>query len=332
MTVPISGNRRSVAIVLAALLAYGITGPSSDAQSVGYPAHPVRLVVPFPAGGGADTDARAIAERLSVVFGQRVLVENRAGASGIVGVKVVARAAPDGYTLLLLYSGHLTALEMAREDIYVPKAFKVVAKLNAFNAVLVVPVSSPIKSVDGLARALRESQGRLKFGSAGNGTGSHLDAAIFMKANGELAATHIPYKGAIEMLQPLIHGDLDFAFPNITTAFAFVRSQRLRALAVTGEIRASALPDVPTFRELGSDVMGGDRWTAIAVPSGTPENIVETLRVGIQAVKNDPAYQEFVARLGASIIAQESVEKLQRDVAVEADRMRHFVRTLPPPQ
>jgi tripartite-type tricarboxylate transporter receptor subunit TctC len=286
----------------AALLGLACT---ASAQTDAFPSRPIRLIMPFSAGGPTDMIARVVAQSLTGRLGQSVVVENRAGANGIIGTTAVAKAAPDGYTLLLAPTSHTINPSLYKSLPYnTAKDFRSVIFIgNSPGTVLVVAGNSPLKSVTQLVREASATDSKIAFGSAGIGNLTHLAGEVFNKATGA-KILHVPYKGAGDILSALYGGEIQVAFLGPPQAAELVRSGKLRALAVTSSKRIPQLPDVPTVAESGYpgfDFDGGIQ-AAIYAPAATPQPIIDRLNREINAVLADPALHARFEPLALDIV------------------------------
>ena len=229
-----------------AMLALALPGHAHAADK--YPSRPVRVIVPYVAGGAADITTRVVAQKLSDRLGASFVVENKPGANGMIGTDFVAKAKPDGYTLLADASGPLVVNPSLYDKVpYDPvKDLVPVSQLTSYQYALVVPAASPLRSLDDLVRTARAQPGKLSYGSAGIGAGGHL-AGELLALMSKTELTHVPYKGNAQALADILGGQLSFTFDTIVTAVPHIRSGKLRAFAVSGPTRSSALPDVPTM-------------------------------------------------------------------------------------
>jgi tripartite-type tricarboxylate transporter receptor subunit TctC len=259
------------------LLALVIALGTSAAWAQGYPSKPVRMIVPFPPGGATDIVARIVGQKLSEVWGQSVLIENRSGAGGNIAAIEAAKSAPDGYTLFFPSGSVVTANEHIYKNSPVNPERDFVAVTNCATGpqVLVVPTSSPYKTTSDLIAAAKAQPGKLSFGSAGIGSQGHL-ATEYLVYTAGVDAVHVPYKGEGPALNDLIAGQTQFMVTNLAAAVGFINQGRLRALGVTSKVRASQVPDVPTIAETlpGFESAG---WFGIVAPAGTPRNIVDKI-------------------------------------------------------
>lgn len=274
--------------------------PQVRAQSADkWPSKPINYVVPFAAGGTTDLLGRLIGQRLSQVLGQSVVVENRPGAGGNIGSDYVAKAAPDGYTLVGgTVSSHSINVSLYPKMPYDPvKNFQPITLIGTLPNVLVVNVSSPWKSVQDVIAAAKTRPGSINFGSSGNGTSQHLSAELFANMAG-LKLTHVPYKGSSQAVQALLGNQVDLVFENSIAAMPMIQSGKFRALATTGSKRAAELPDVPTVAEAGLTGYEIVSWQAIFAPAGTPMPIVNRLATEIGKIIREPEIRNRLAALG----------------------------------
>ena len=275
---------KSILKLMAMILVAGTShAPIVSAQS--FPTKLVRIVVPQAPGGASDALARIIGQRLSERWHQPVVVENRAGAGGLIGTDVVAKAAPDGYTLLLAYDGtHAVNASLYKTLPFDPiKDFTAVATLANVPFVLAVNAASPAKDVRQFIELAKSSPGKLTYGSAGNGSVNHLLGAMFGKGAG-VQLLHVPYKGAAPAITDLIGGSLDSVFSSIPSLVSHIQSGRVRALAVTSNKRSAALPNVPTIAESGLAGFAVAPWFGLLAPASTPADIVMRINEDVAAL------------------------------------------------
>ena len=265
-----------------------------------YPAKPVRIVVPFAAGGAIDVIVRAVSPQLAKELGQPIVIDNRPGAGGNIGSEAVATSAPDGYTLLAGTSAtHGAKAGLFAKLPYDPrKDFVPIAHLSGVPNVLVVTPASGIKSVDDLLKLARQSPGKLTFGSAGNGTSLHLAGELFA-AEAKVELVHVPYKGGAPATTDLLGGQITMMFNTVPVALPQIRGGKLVPLAVTAGKRHFALPDVPTFAEIGYKGMIVATWTGLFAPTGTPKGIVEKVAGAVERSLQDKAVAEALRSQGA---------------------------------
>ena len=266
--------RTSISRLARALLAALVIGPLG-AMAQGYPTKPVRLIVPFPPGGATDISARIVGQKLSEMWGQTVVIENRGGAAGNIGAAEAARAAPDGYTLFFPSGSVMTANEHIYANMNVRPERDFVPITNAVRGpqLIAVPANSPYKTLKELIAAAKAKPGALNYGHAGIGSQTHLAGENFLYATG-LDIQNVPYKGEGPAMADLVAGQLTMATPNLAAAISFINGGKVRALAVTSKERAPQLPDVPTVAETvpGFENYG---WFGIVAQTGTPKEIVD---------------------------------------------------------
>ncbi len=288
--------------MMRALLAFALCLPFL-AYSQPYPAKPVRLIVSYPAGGGADTMARLISPKLGEALGQPVLVENRGGASGTIAADLVAKAAPDGYTLLLDAVNHAVNPSLLPRLPYDPdKAFTPVTLLALFPNVVVVHPANPVSSIRELIEKIRAEPGKIAFASSGNGSAQHLAAELFRQRAG-LDMVHVPYKGGGPALIDVMGGQVPLYFGNMASALPHVKNGKLKALAITGSKRSSAAPELPTVAESGIPGYAVYEWNAIFAPAGTPPAVVNRLQAEIAKAMKIPEVRDRMLALGGEIVA-----------------------------
>jgi len=294
-----------------------IAAPFAMGQST-YPTRPVRLVVPFPAGGTTDIIARATAQKLSEAWGQQVIVDNRPGAAGNIGSELVAKAAPDGYTLLMGTVGThaINPSLYAKMPYDHVKEFAPVILVAGVPNVLVVNPDLPIKSVPELIAYAKANPGKLNFASSGSGTSIHLSGELFKAMTG-VQMTHVPYKGSAPALTDLIGGQVQLMFDNLPSSLAFIKAGKLRALAVTSASRAPALPDVPTV----ADTVPGfeaSSWFGVLAPAGTPPEIIARINGEVTKWLATPEAKEKLTAQGANVAGgtpQDFAKHIQAETA-----------------
>ena len=290
-----SARRIALAFVAGALLA----GSAPNASAQAFPAKPIKLVVPFPAGGPADALARILADKLKPAWGETLIIENRAGAGGNIGAEYVARAAPDGYTLLLNASSHVINGSLYAKLPYDPvRDFTPISEVASYMLVLVTHPSVPANTLAELVAYLRSKPKGVPIANAGSGTPTHLTAALFGIAAG-VDLLHVPYKGAAPANTDLLGGQVVAMFNNPVNALPQVKAGRLRALAVTGAKRLALVPDVPTVAESGYPGFEADQWYGVVAPAGTPAERVARLNAEINKALALPDVQQQLAIEGA---------------------------------
>lgn len=288
-------------IVAATSLAVATAGAQSPAGGAGqdYPSRVIKIVVPFTAGSATDIMARIVGERLSASMGQPVVVENRPGAGGTLGSAQVAKSEPDGYTLLVVSTGHVVNPVLYSGLSYDTVGdFAGVVPLAALPSVLVVGAGSPIKSVRELIAAAKAKPGQLNYASAGVGSATHVNAEKFRSVT-DIQVTHIPFKGTPETIVETSAGRVDFMFTPVLASIPTIRDNRMRALAVSTAKRSSALPDVPTVAEAGVPGFVFDFWIGLLAPAKTPRAIVNKLNLEVTKALAQPDVTERMAKLGA---------------------------------
>ncbi|MEO7728776.1 MAG: tripartite tricarboxylate transporter substrate binding protein [Burkholderiales bacterium] len=314
---------KSVFYTYVAIIAAGL---ATTAMAQSYPTKPIRLIVPFSAGGPADLLGRLIGEKLQRSLGQTIVVINKDGAGTILGVDMAAKASPDGYTLLLgnvamvinSSTGKRLPYDMQRDLQPVSIAF-------TQPLILVINPALPIANLKEFIAYAKANPGKLKYGSSGIGTSIHLTSELFRNAVG-IELTHIPYKGAAPALTDLLGGQIDLMFPGITPVVAHVKSGRLRALGLTSRKRSTALPDVPTMDELGVANFESIGWYGVLVPAGTPKNIVTRLNRELVAALNQPDLKERLASQGGDAVSS-TPEQFAAFIAVELRKWTGVMRS-----
>jgi len=268
----------------ASALAIALAGPAQAA----WPERPIILIIPASPGGTTDIAARLIADKLAARLGQQVIVENRAGAAGIIGAQALARAKPDGYTLLMGNIGpNAINYALYRTLPYQAADFAPVTRVISVPNVLVVNAASPVRNVADLLADARREPGRISFGSSGSGQSPHLSAELFKQRAG-IQGTHVPYKGAGPAVAALLGQQFTFMIDNLPSSMPYIQSGKLRALAVTSDQRLAELPDVPTMAEAGVKDMVVTAWFGLVAPAGTPRPIIDTLYAATRDVVRSP--------------------------------------------
>jgi tripartite-type tricarboxylate transporter receptor subunit TctC len=262
------------------------------AQAQQYPAKPIRLIVPFVAGGSADVLSRVLAQRLSQQYGQQVVVENRPGSGGHVGAEAAARAAPDGYTIVFGTIGIHAAYTIYSKLNYDPsRDLQPVSMYADVPNILVVHPSVPVKNVKEFIALAKSNPGRLNFGTAGSGSSTHMAGEWFKLYTG-VNLTHVPYKGSAQAMQDLLGGQIELMFENLPTAIAQVRAGKIRSLGMTSRERSPSMPEVPTLAETGVPGFEATAWFTIAAPAKVPADIIRKLNVDMNAFLKAPEMQQ----------------------------------------
>lgn len=289
-----------------------------------FPNRPIKLVVPYVAGGSTDATARLVAEQLSKQLKQPVVVENRAGAGGNVGATAVARSEPDGYTLLMMSSGHLANRALYSSLSYdLIKDLEPVSRVAIMPNVLVVRADSPINSLQELVAKVKERKTTFSYGSAGNGTAQHLAGALFGSQVG-VPLTHIPYRGGAPAVTDLMGGQIDMVFAPQVEVQPFIEAKKLKPLGVTTATRSPVLPEVPSIGE----VLSGYEtvlWNGLMVRKGTPAEVIATLNRATQQGLADPEVQASVRRQGSSI-ATTTPDGLRQYLGTEIPKWAQLVK------
>jgi tripartite-type tricarboxylate transporter receptor subunit TctC len=292
-------NRWATRAATAAVVILSLAFPGLALAQAGYPDKPIRLIVPFPPGGGTDIISRIVADKLSTTLGWKVVVENKAGAGGTLGLDAAAKSKADGYTLVMAQTSNLSIAPTLMSGLpYDPvKNFTPITLVDAAPLAITVGAGSPIKSLADLVAAAKAAPGKLLFASPGNATVAHLAGEYFQKVAG-IKYTHVPYKGTAQALPDVISGRASFYVASLESAMPQVKAGQLRAIAVTSAKRAPQWPDVPTVAESGYAGFEAITWFGIAVPSGTPDAIVARLNTEITKVLALPDVKE---RLGGEL-------------------------------
>jgi tripartite-type tricarboxylate transporter receptor subunit TctC len=294
-------HARRLVLTLSCLVACiaGLAGPAPASAQAAFPSRPVTLVVPFPPGGGTDTGGRILAEQLGKLWGQTVVVENKGGAAGQIGADLVAKARPDGYTLLLGNIGtQAINPSLYRKLPYDPDtAFAPIALIAELPLALMVNPTVPANTAAELIALVKSRPGQLSYSSAGSGGAPHLAAEMFKDRTGTFIL-HVPYRGGGPALSDLIAGHVQLSFLTVLEASGHIKSGKLRALAVTGDRRVAALPDVPTLAETVLPGFNAISWLGVLAPAGTPKEVVDKISADIRGVMADEAVKARFASLG----------------------------------
>ena len=314
-------KRRSFLAALA-VLAMADTAPAQES----FPDKPIRLVVPFAAGGSTDLVARVVAQAMGDRLGQQMVVENRGGAGGNLGATAVAEADPDGYTILMgTIATHALSASLYAEPPFDPeKDFAPIVLLVTVPNVLTVNKDYPVKTVKELIARLKEHPGEEVYSSSGNGTPLHLSGQLFMSMTGT-EMVHVPYKGSGPALVDAISGAVPINFDNLPSSTGFIKSGALRALAVTTKTRAAIFPDVPTMEEAGVPGYETNTWNALFAPAGTPPEAVAKLNAAANAVLVDPEVKKRLADVGAETVGGTPAQ-LAAHVTAEIARWRPVIK------
>jgi len=294
-------------VSLTALVAlFCFDAPISWAQT--YPSKPIRWVVPSSPGGSADAVTRVVADGVSKVLAQRVVVENRAGASGNIGAELVAKSPPDGYTWIMMNNAQAANVSLYKNLTYdLLRDFSPVTQVDSSPHVIVVHPSLPVKSVADLVKLAKAQPGKLDYASAGLGTVTFLAAELF-KAHAGVNLAHVPYRGGGESLTSIVAGETIVYFSPLPVALPHMRSDRLRALAVTSKKRVSLVPDLPTVGESGYPNYEFNLWNGLLVPSKTPKESITAIRNAVIAALNAPEVSKRMAEMSSNAVGSQPEE------------------------
>jgi len=315
--------------ITALLLSLGAA--SGALAQAGYPTKPVRIIVPYSAGGPADIYARFVGDRLQKGMGQPFVIENRPGAGAIIGTDAVAKSAPDGYTLLMMSNTHTV-----NESLFTKKPYTLlrdlapIAPINSSDLILVVHPSVPAKNLKELIALAKAKPGGLNYASSGPGTPYHMAGELF-KAMAGIDVVHVPHKGSAEARTDVIAGNVQMMFDAITTMAPLVQAGKVRAIATSGNTRSSIMPDVPTLNEAGVPGYDAVIWLGMMAPAGTPKAIIDALNAAIQKIVSAPDVKEAWAKQGAvpmhmspevfGKFMQEDIQKWARVVKISGARV-----------
>jgi len=316
---------RRMRMIAAAAVAL-LFGSSLQAQT--YPDRPIKIVVPFAAGGGMDSVARLLGRELSRSMGQPVVVENRVGAGGIIGTEAVARAAPDGYTVGMIATGHTINPSVHAKLPYDSIAdFRAVTPVVRLTNFVVVSTTFPAHTIAGMLEYAKSNPGKLTFGSGGTGTSQHLFPELLASMTG-VKLLHIPYKGGAPALSDIVAGHIQMMFATVVEAQAFVNAGKLRAIAVTGLRRIDAYPDIPTVAEAGVSGFDGDTWFGLVLPANTPESIVTRLNTEVKKALAQPEVQKQLRQQAAQPFTT-TPDEFERFIKDQIETWRKVVQALP---
>jgi len=322
---PFQTTKTALPIALLTAAALGAMAAPASAQS--YPDQPVKLVVPFPAGGTTDVLARALGQKLAEKIGQPVIIENKPGAGATIGAEYVARAKPDGYTLLMGAVHHTIATTFYRSLRYdFQKDFAPVTTVAMVPNVLVVNNKIGVKSFAELIELAKREPGKLSFGSNGVGTGQHLIGER-VQLMSKTKLLHVPYKGSGPLTTDLLGGQVDMSFDTITTVLPYINDKKLTALAVTTGTRSAALPNVPTLDEAGLKGFNAGTWFGILAPQKTPPQTVSYLNKNLVQIIQSDAFKTEMSKIGADVIG-DSPEQMKARIADDTSRYAELVNSL----
>ena len=311
---------RPALLLAASLAAFAVAQPAA-AQS--WPAKPVRIIVPFATGGPADVYARFLAQRLPDELGQSFVVDNRPGAGSVIGTDAVAKAAPDGYTLLLMSNTHTVNESLIpNKPFALMRDFVAVAPINYSDLVLVANPAMPATSLKDLLAQAKAKPGKFNYASSGNGTPYHMAGELF-KAMAGVSLVHIPYRGSSGARTDVIGGQVDVMFDAITTMTEQVRGGKVKALATTGKQRSEVMPDVPTMNEAGVPGYEATIWLGVMAPRGTPKDVVDKLNAAISKIVGQAEVKQAWSKQGAvtMVMTPEAFDKYARDDIAKWERV-----------
>ncbi|QNK70785.1 Bug family tripartite tricarboxylate transporter substrate binding protein [Variovorax sp. PAMC26660] len=289
-----------------------------------WPDKPIRMVVPYAAGGGADNTARIVAQQMSMALGQQIIIDNKPGAGGVIGADNVAKAPGDGYTVLYDASAFSVNPSLRKLPFDAAKDFIPVSLVATAPQILVVPATAPYRTVAQFLDFARKNPGKLSFASAGGGTGSHL-AGEALNEQAKINLMHVPYKGGAPALTDVMGEQVSAYFGNAASTLGYVQSGKLRALAVSSARRVPALPDTPTLAESGLPGYNVVEWNGVFLPKGTPPDIVQKLGKAVQAAVDEPKVRQKLLQLGLEP-AGTTPEAFSKFVREETGRVSALVR------
>ncbi|MGZ8211821.1 MAG: Bug family tripartite tricarboxylate transporter substrate binding protein [Burkholderiales bacterium] len=300
-------------------------GPAmAEAQT--YPARPVRLIIPFSAGGAADVPGRILSNRLSEALGQQVVIDNRPGAGSTIGAEAAAKSPPDGYTLFMISNTHFVSAALHKKLNYDSlNDFTPITQITSAPNVLIVHPSMPAKNVKELVALAKARPGEINYASSGNGSTQHLTGALFCRMAG-INMTHIPYRGSGPVTADLIAGQVQVGFPGIAGMLPHIKSGRLRPLGVSSAKRSPELPDVPTIAEAGIKGYEMVAWFGVAAPKGLPRDIQTRLHADLLKILKTPDMQKSMRTVGQEVAYQERPEQFFDFMKVEAAKWAKVVQ------
>ena len=288
-----------------------------------YPDKPMRLVVPYAAGGGTDILARSLSAKVSDVLGQTIVVDNKAGAGGNIGADIVAKASPDGYTLLMASAPLSISPALYKTLPYNPVSIEPIAVLGQLPNVLLVNPESGINTVADLVKRAKANPGKLNYASNGNGTSLHLSAEM-LKNQAGIFVVHIPYRGSAFANVGLVSKEVDFMFDNLPPALGLINGNKLKPLAVTTATRNPALPNVPTMIESGYPNFDVSAWFGLAAPKGIPDGVSQRLQVALEKIVARKEMVEAISRLGATVTYM-NAQRAAQFMKTDTDRWRKVI-------
>ena len=306
-------------------LAIALCGASALVAAQGWPSKTITIVVPFPPGGTTDVLARAVSTKLSATLGQTVIVDNKPGAGATLGAAQVAKATPDGYTLLMGAVHHTIATSVYKGLTYsFEKDFAPITTVALVPNVLVVNAKSPYNSVKDLVAAGKATPDKLAYGSNGNGTAQHMIGTQFQLVSGA-QILHVPYKGSAPLTTDLLGGQVDMSFDTVTPVLPFIKEGKLKPLAVTTAKRSSALPNVPTLQEAGLPGVAIGTWFGLLAPAATPKPVVQKLNTEIVKIINSAEFKKQMLDIGAEPIGNKP-EEMAKQIKEETEKFASLVK------
>jgi tripartite-type tricarboxylate transporter receptor subunit TctC len=291
-----------------------------------YPTKPVKVIVPFPPGGATDIIGRAISEKLQIALGQSFIVENKAGASGNIGISEVARAAPDGYTLVIGAAQTLTINHQIFKNAPVnpQRDLAPIAVIASVPNVLIVTNKLPAKNINELIAFAKKNPGKLSSGSSSIGGTPHLSLELFKSQTGTFIV-HIPYRGSAPSLQDLVGGQIDMMFDNLPAALPLINAGQVRAIGVTTLKRSASAPEIPTLDETGLKGFDSQGWFALLAPAGTPTPILEKINIEVNKIIKTQDFRERMLKVGADPVGG-SIEDFRQKMKSETDRWGRVIK------
>ncbi len=313
-------NRMAIAATLFLMASTGV-------QAQAYPNKPVRMVVPYAPGGATDIMGRVVAQRLGEILGQQMVVDNRPGGNTAIGAEIVAKAPPDGYTLMFTNDATfvLNPALFQKLSYNMARDFVPVATVAYLNLALVVSAELPVKSYADLVAYTKAKSGTISYGSYGVGSQAHLMGEIYKKLNGA-DMVHVPYKGSAPAVADVIGGQVVFTFPAIPTVQGFIKAGKVKALAISGDRRSTLLPDVPTFNEVGAKDMDIGAWYGFFAPAGTPRDVVARLNAAVATMLTNPEFVEKQLTPQGMLPMNNSVDQINALMKSESERMARIVK------
>jgi len=320
-------RRLTLCAALSAALLMGAAGPV--AAQAAFPTKPITIIVPFPPGGLADLVARPVADAMSRDLGQPVVVENRGGAGGGVGMGLVAKAQPDGYTILMALSSFSVIPEadtlLGRSPMYSFSALRPIARFTADPTVLAVRADAPWKTAKDFVEDARKRPGAINYGSSGNYGTMHVPMEILAQ-NAGIKLTHVPFTGAGPAIVALLSGQIDAVSTGPATVLQYVKGGKIRVLAHWGNGKLEALPDVPSLKSVGYNAEYA-QWSGLFIPAGTPEPVAQRLRAAARSAANDPKVKEVIGNAGSPVLYQDTPD-FEKYVQADVKRMADVVKKI----